>query len=527
MKAIIRSVLLVAAAICAVVSPAHAQKTKAQILTEIPLLCPIGGVGTCTAANAQQIWSDIVNAIMPTAPVTANDFACFSGTTGLLRDCSASTLVTSLGGAVGAIGLSSSLRITGGNTLDLATTVALTGATITANSFTPFTVQDAVSASATLTEGSITSGVCDPGYVNGPPGSGPCSKLLMTPNSPTPWGGLTLEAVNSRAIFASIGGVINPEIGCADTTGGFGGPIWGGGGGNQPGCFYTGQARIGTNSPVVFNISNNGHLSSSITASLATGTGGNGLLTVTVATGTPIVFGETFVGSGFTSFTITGSSTTGSGNCSPACTGAGGTGTYATSLSTSIGSEVMIGGPSGAEGSMQVGIFGGSLTGTTQNVITFFNASICSAWNINCSGAIAGSRLGEIAGNSMTPDGKFTQTETASLNFYAEATASGTFTDGSYTFPNNAVIRLTPNAAGPERITALFDYNANLLIGASGSSNCYSTNGNTISSSITNALVFCNTPNDPTNNPPGGVLYVKGGSLKYKDSTGTVTTLAP
>jgi hypothetical protein len=79
--------LLFAALIVCAPSMAHAQKTKAQIITEIPVLCPIGGVGTCTATNVQQLWRDIVNAIMPTAPVVSGNLACYNGTTGLLQDC--------------------------------------------------------------------------------------------------------------------------------------------------------------------------------------------------------------------------------------------------------------------------------------------------------------------------------------------------------------------------------------------------------------------------------------------------------
>ena len=66
----------------------------------------------------------------------------------------------------------------------------------------------------------------------------------------------------------------------------------------------------------------------------------------------------------------------------------------------------------------------------------------------------------------MTPDGKFTQTETWSINGYAAASASGTYTDGNYTFPNNIVFRQTPNSASPEVITTVFDYNGNILLGS-------------------------------------------------------------
>jgi Pectate lyase superfamily protein len=66
----------------------HAQKTKQTLLSEIPVLCPINqSAGLCTVTNANQIWTDIVNSVMPPAPVTNGNLACFDGTTGLLRDC--------------------------------------------------------------------------------------------------------------------------------------------------------------------------------------------------------------------------------------------------------------------------------------------------------------------------------------------------------------------------------------------------------------------------------------------------------
>ncbi len=74
--------------LCACALPAHAQKTKAAIITEIPVLCPSNQlIGSCTVTNAQLLWSDIVNSVMPTAPVTSGNLACFNGTTGLLQDC--------------------------------------------------------------------------------------------------------------------------------------------------------------------------------------------------------------------------------------------------------------------------------------------------------------------------------------------------------------------------------------------------------------------------------------------------------
>ncbi len=78
-----RRILAAAALLCALVIPAQAQKTKAQLNTEI---------GTSFPDNSfplllRNVTNDIVNSIMPAAPVVSGNLACFSGTTGLLQDC--------------------------------------------------------------------------------------------------------------------------------------------------------------------------------------------------------------------------------------------------------------------------------------------------------------------------------------------------------------------------------------------------------------------------------------------------------
>jgi len=402
--------------------------------------------------------------------------------------------------------------------------------TQTLNSLTSFTLQDAASSQDTLTFGVNSAAVCDPGYVNGPAPTGQCIQFKFIPFTTDAYGGITLQSAGARVVVASINGASNPEIVVADSGGPFGLPVWGGGGsgGNQSGVGFQSQARTGSGSPAIYNFSNLGATPTQITGSIVTGAG-NGKLTVTVfSSGPPIVFGQTFVGSGIpnSGMTITGTASTGSGNCSPACTGTGGLGTYAVSFNSAIGSEAMVGGPSGAEGSTQIGIYGGALPGTTQNVITFFNAAVGASWNSGASGTIAGTRLGELAGQPMTPDGKFTQTETASINFYSEGVA-GTFTDGSYDAPSNVVIRLGSTVVAPERITAVFDYNANLLIGANAGVNGFSATANTISTGTNNSLVFYPASGNPTQSPPsgGGLLYTLGGALKYKSGAGTVTTV--
>jgi hypothetical protein len=429
-------------------------------------------------------------------------------------------------GVLGELSLSSNLRITAGS-LDLATSISITQVNTSSIPAT-YSLKDAASTPDIGTLGLAQSVPCDLGYINGSPGSGPCYQIKIAPNSST-WSTLFLNATNARVVMGSYGGVENPELVCGDTNV-FGVPVFGGG--NQSGCGFIGQARINSNSPVVFDAVAGGAPQSTVTASLATGISGNGKLTVTAQSGALIVFGETFVGGGFTSFIITGSSTVGSGNCSPSCTGAGGTGTYATSLSTTISSETMIGGPSGAENSMSFNLWGSSLAGDTQTGLFIFSGTGTAIWsNSTGTASLAGMRGGEFSSTGMSGDGLFTETETASLNSYFEANCNGTHVDGSYQCPTNWVGRQAPNAVAPERIVWVFDYNGNLLLGANGSTNGFSATGNVISSSTTNSLVFYPAAGNPTNNPPGGALFVinTGGApgLYYKGATGTVTKVAP
>ena len=68
-------------------APAHAQKTKAAISSEITTLFPDNSLGLITPSQLRTVTSDIINSIMPTAPVVTGNLACFNGTTGLLQDC--------------------------------------------------------------------------------------------------------------------------------------------------------------------------------------------------------------------------------------------------------------------------------------------------------------------------------------------------------------------------------------------------------------------------------------------------------
>lgn len=83
---------------------AHAQSTKAALTTEINTNLASSQPGGITALQTRTTLLDIINSIMPTAPVVANNSVCFSGTTGLLKDCGVAAGITALTGDVTATG---------------------------------------------------------------------------------------------------------------------------------------------------------------------------------------------------------------------------------------------------------------------------------------------------------------------------------------------------------------------------------------------------------------------------------------
>lgn len=74
-------------AILLFVTPAWAQKTKTELNTEIATSFPNNSSGSITPTVLRKVVSDMVNSIMPTAPVVSGNLACFNGATGLLQDC--------------------------------------------------------------------------------------------------------------------------------------------------------------------------------------------------------------------------------------------------------------------------------------------------------------------------------------------------------------------------------------------------------------------------------------------------------
>lgn len=86
-----RSIFAAFVLLCAFVAPTHAQPyTKAQLNAQIGVNFPDNTTFQITPLNERTIADNIVNSIMPTAPVVSGNLACYSGTTGLLQDCGSS-----------------------------------------------------------------------------------------------------------------------------------------------------------------------------------------------------------------------------------------------------------------------------------------------------------------------------------------------------------------------------------------------------------------------------------------------------
>lgn len=126
--------LLIALLACVLgATAAHAQKTKAQISTEITTLFPDNTIGAITPTALRTVTNDIAISIMPTAPVVANNTACFEGTTGLLKDCGVAPSLLIVGTTAVSSGISNGLLYNNGGIL--ANTVAAQGGLLNTNAF--------------------------------------------------------------------------------------------------------------------------------------------------------------------------------------------------------------------------------------------------------------------------------------------------------------------------------------------------------------------------------------------------------
>jgi hypothetical protein len=86
MKRLLTALLLAPLCGAFLLGPAQAQKTKAQLTTEVGTTFPDNTSGQITPSGVRAFQNDMINSIMPTAPVGNNNFASFDGTTGLLKD---------------------------------------------------------------------------------------------------------------------------------------------------------------------------------------------------------------------------------------------------------------------------------------------------------------------------------------------------------------------------------------------------------------------------------------------------------
>lgn len=121
------------AAALTLAGPAHAQKTKAEISAEITTLFPDNTVGAITPLALRTVTNDIAISIMPTAPVVANNTACFDGTTGLLKDCGVPPSLLIVGTTAITSGISNGLLYNNAGTL--ANTAAVPGGLLNTNAF--------------------------------------------------------------------------------------------------------------------------------------------------------------------------------------------------------------------------------------------------------------------------------------------------------------------------------------------------------------------------------------------------------
>lgn len=202
-------------------------------------------------------------------------------------------------------------------------------------------------------------------------------------------------------------------------------------------------------------------------------------------------------------------------------TGVGIVGNGVSGTSTFVIDLVHTGGASTGEfNSLNLNLWNTDSAGNTQNFICFFNGSGTSVWNGTLGATPAGARLGEIGGCGSLPDGHFTQTETWSMNGYADSTFSGTTNDGTYTAFTNIVFRNAVKSSSPETVTGGFYSPGTFALGE------WAAFGNNFTGGP-GSVTMKNCIFTPGTMAGGGVLFVASGALQYRGSSGTLTTIAP
>jgi hypothetical protein len=79
--------ILAALVLLCVATSAQAQFTKAQLNAQVSANFPDNTSFEILPSNVRTVTGNIINSILPTAPVVSGNLACFNGTTGLLQDC--------------------------------------------------------------------------------------------------------------------------------------------------------------------------------------------------------------------------------------------------------------------------------------------------------------------------------------------------------------------------------------------------------------------------------------------------------
>lgn len=189
--------------------PAHAQKTKAQLNSEIGVSFPDNTVGAITPQILRNVIGDVVNSTMPTAPVVSGNFPSFNGTTGLLKDSGQATTAVSvnaknLGVKQDGIALTATVSITSGTGALTATGATLTAADVGKQ----IMVQDAGTPSTlTISSGSYNSG------------TGLVTLTMSAPIAFGPGTNVNVSSLTGTGGFASLNGVyVSTAAGTAGST---------------------------------------------------------------------------------------------------------------------------------------------------------------------------------------------------------------------------------------------------------------------------------------------------------------------
>ncbi|KAB2937400.1 hypothetical protein [Hyphomicrobium sp.] len=187
-------------------------------------------------------------------------------------------------------------------------------------------------------------------------------------------------------------------------------------------------------------------------------------------------------------------------------------------------------GGAGSEGSCNLNIYGlaDPVNGGVQNNINFYQAAGSYAWNGTLRGLPAGARLGQITGfgycdNLAGSAGLgFVQTETVSIDFYADQPLRSSTSpplEATTQGGSNIVFKVARTNEGSQTIVGGFFANGVLALGS------WSHFGNAFPGSQGN-LIMKNTGAPGASVAGGGILFVESGALRYRGSSGTVTTIA-